>query len=1020
MSTCSNPRCASPKPSASGRCLSCQSLFIGTLVRHRYEIKKIVGKGGFGTTYLISDQDCFNEPRILKELSPRPDSNNEDEDELGLTAERLFRREAQVLLNLQHPGIPKLYAYFTDQDYSYLVQDFISGHTLAEEVDKHKHLFSEVEVRQVLFEIADILDYLHTRTPPIVHRDVKPQNLMRNADGRIQLIDFGAVCLAASGANTASQTLIGSPGYAPPEQIFGHPVPQSDLYAAGATVLRLLTGTHPSQFFNNRTQQMEWQSKVSVSTEFSTILSDLLVRDVKKRLSSAALLREKLIQLNADQEPVSVANAAYPVPEPSLSTSGDTLCFKEEPDTPIMKELSPEEPNFNIPLEVNISSYTDSGEFSTIDVEAIEEDVVGEPAKNIFNTAPDEVGDLQQNSIVFLLKKFYQNKVSGYLVCTTENVTKTVYLDEGLVVFASSNIKAERLGEFLLASNRISQKDFEEASELMKLCGIRFGTALVRIGALNSSDLQPLVIEQVSAIVYSLFNWSTGQYRFWRQKPPEEEIKISINHSEIILQGLQRLENTSLLKSWLGDASRKLIITNDYNKLYNSVKLDPKQAFIVSRIDRPISLEEILTMGGLPETEILKTIYGLISVGILEWSKEIPKENSQAKFSSTNASTSSVQSAQPELDIQSAAAFCYEVENTLNIYANATHYSVLEVDRNANLQQIQTAYARLSQKFHPDKHILLSKYNLSIKNELEKIFERITQASHVLSNAKLREEYDLSLRKVNSGVKSVSPEKGRASLPDPQSLPNRFPSFRSDSSSQKPGTNINQAGKNISQNPASSSYSSSSPRTSPTSSPSTSSQVATRTGQQPALPNPSTSRTTGQQPALPKPTPPANMAKPADLKPDPMRNTGYSPNAPRLGSATMPQTPMSDLNRSNAAATAKNWFQKGLEYYNTNQLGQACRAFQAAVTAAPQEAEYQIYLARSLAQMKDFYTEAEQAFYRAIELSPKNADYFTELGLFYQKINLNRQAEEMFSKALEINPEHSIAKRARKGGKGDK
>src|SRR5689334_3027617 len=142
MSACSNPRCASPKPSETGRCLTCHSLFVGTLVRHRYEIQKIVGKGGFGTTYLINDQDCFNEPRILKELSPRPAATSEDEEDLGITAERLFRREAQVLLNLQHPGIPKLYAYFTDQDYSYLVQDFIPGSTLAEEVDKQKHIFS--------------------------------------------------------------------------------------------------------------------------------------------------------------------------------------------------------------------------------------------------------------------------------------------------------------------------------------------------------------------------------------------------------------------------------------------------------------------------------------------------------------------------------------------------------------------------------------------------------------------------------------------------------------------------------------------------------------------------------------------------------------------------------------------------------------------------------------------------------------------------------------------------------------
>lgn len=1005
MSTCANPRCAEPKPSETGRCLTCQSLYINTLVRHRYEIKKIVGKGGFGTTYLIEDQDCFNELRILKELSPRP-SETEDEDDLGVTAERLFRREAQVLLNLQHPGIPKLYAYFNDNDYSYLVQDFIPGHTLAEEVDKHKHIFSETQVQAVLLEVADILEYLHSRTPPIVHRDIKPQNLMRHSNGRLQLIDFGAVCLAAVGSNTGSQTLIGSPGYAPPEQIFGHPVPQSDLYAAGATALRLLTGVHPSQFFNNRTQQMEWQNKINISPEFTAILNDLLVRDSKKRLSSASELKARLEKLLNDKTSSNIRETSIDSSDTSnninFPRSNDALSFPHESFSSLNT------PSTLFPVEVK--DISENPETSAIEIELA--DIEAQQSNQLLSERSDESGDLQQNSIIFLLKKFHQEKASGLLVFTNAQVNKTVYLDNGLVVFASSSIKTERLGEWLLSIRRITQKDFLEASELMKISNIRFGTALVRIGVLQAEELKSLVVEQVSNIVYSLFNWTSGQYQFWKTIPPKEDIKISISSSEIILQGLQRLENTILLKSWLGDLSRKLAITNNQEKLYKSVKLDPKQAFVVSRIDRPMSIEEILTMGGLPETEILKTIYGLISIGVLEWSlekeptKEIPKQELSIKPLDKQAKPSSP--SQAEFDIQSAAAFCYEVENTLRHFEDANYYSVLEVDKDAKPSQIQTAYARLSQKFHPDHHIKLSKYNLSIKNELEKVFGRLTEACHTLSNPKLREEYDLSLRKTTvkptSTTNSSKLEKARTEAERP-SIPNS--STSSSIRTPLPFPKVDAIKPSTSQNSFSSPSINQAVTNKPTNAPVKASPATPPNNLQTEA-KPAVNPTKVEQPSKTEKVAPRIDSLGSSYRTTPKEEGKPTPS--RLGTPTLPPTPMAaDGPRSTATASAKSWFQKGLDYYNSSLIGQACRAFQAAVTADPQQAEYHIYLARSLAQMKDFYMDAEQEFYKAIELSPKNPDYFAELGLFYQKINMARQAEEMFSKALELNPNHPVS-----------
>lgn len=122
MSSCSNNRCFRPNAGETDRCLTCKALVTGTLVRNRYEIKQTIGWGGFGTTYLTKDKDRFNESCVLKELNlPSIDLFDPEFDNTLDTAERLFKREAQALLSLEHPGIPKLHAYFNYNNDSYLV-----------------------------------------------------------------------------------------------------------------------------------------------------------------------------------------------------------------------------------------------------------------------------------------------------------------------------------------------------------------------------------------------------------------------------------------------------------------------------------------------------------------------------------------------------------------------------------------------------------------------------------------------------------------------------------------------------------------------------------------------------------------------------------------------------------------------------------------------------------------------------------------------------------------------------------
>jgi hypothetical protein len=194
------------------------------------------------------------------------------------------------------------------------------------------------------------------------------------------------------------------------------------------------------------------------------------------------------------------------------------------------------------------------------------------------------------------------------------------------------------------------------------------------------------------------------------------------------------MENIDLIKNWLGDFTRKLTTaTTDPMLLYQKVNLNPKEAFIVSRIDSIMSIEDILSLGGLPEAEILKLLCGLLSAGILEWADNggaVPRQAAQQ------------QPLLSDFNIQMASAFCYEVEHTLRSIEKANLYAVLGIERKASKREIEEAYTCMAKRFHPDLNSALARYNMSLRSELEKISFRITEAYRILSDPEARKEYD--------------------------------------------------------------------------------------------------------------------------------------------------------------------------------------------------------------------------------------------------------------------------------------
>ncbi len=279
MIYCLNPDCKQPiNVTQSTSCESC-GLSLVPLLRGRYRVVRALGQGGFGKTYLAVDEDRLKARCVIKQFSPQVKSEKSLK-----KAVILFEQEAMRLNELgEHPHIPSLLAYFEQDNRLYLVQQFIEGATLAQEL-AHHGCFGEQKIREVMAGLLPILKFVHDRN--VIHRDITPANIIRRKlDNRLILIDFGiAKVLEEVGSDLGIPgTKIGTEGYAPIEQLrSGRAFPASDLYSLGATCLYLMTRTKPDDLYDPIQGNWLWRSKLAdQGVRFSEGIGQILDRLLK-------------------------------------------------------------------------------------------------------------------------------------------------------------------------------------------------------------------------------------------------------------------------------------------------------------------------------------------------------------------------------------------------------------------------------------------------------------------------------------------------------------------------------------------------------------------------------------------------------------------------------------------------------------------------------------------------------------------------------------------------------------------
>lgn len=303
----------------------------GKILDGRYKIVKVLGSGGFSETYIAEDTRRPQNPLcVVKQLKP----GNTKSESLEI-ARRLFKSEAQTLEKLgTHPQIPQLLAYFEEDEEFYLIQEYIIGHPLNQELPAGR-LIPETAVIEMLRDLLQTLAFVHDNG--VIHRDIKPSNIMRRDDGKLVLIDFGAVKevttqLLNNPEQTAFTIGIGTKGYAPSEQCFGRPQYSSDIYAVGMIGIKALTGKHPHELDRDEEGELKWIDKANVSHALAEILNKMVLDDFKQRYQSASLALEALDELRSSKE------RHY---EASTLSLEDT----DTPTTPWLDEDTPQPPS---------------------------------------------------------------------------------------------------------------------------------------------------------------------------------------------------------------------------------------------------------------------------------------------------------------------------------------------------------------------------------------------------------------------------------------------------------------------------------------------------------------------------------------------------------------------------------------------------------------------------------------------------------------------------------------------------
>jgi len=578
-----------------------------------------------------------------------------------------------------------------------------------------------------------------------------------------------------------------------------------------------------------------------------------------------------------------------------------------------------------------------------------------------------------------LVRQCLREEVTGTLTVSAalDSAEKLLFLEKGAVVFATGRNGSDLFGERLVQWGRISRAQLEEGLERRKQTGEKIGRALVSLSYLTPGDVRASVQRLITERVAEIFDWTKGSVLFDDNLPHQGEPSIATTPQMLLLRGVQNVSDSARVQRWLGDLDQLFVPIPEPFKYFDMLSLRPEEAFIISRLDQPVTPHDLLSLGSFDEQLVLRVVCALRFAGVLEPSPTQTQKvfwlgdgvtfdqlvtraaGGDKNISDTRASTP--ERSMPSINPAEAAHICFLVEEKLRGIADgADHYALLEVERRVPSDRLKSVYREFAKTFHPDRHAQLAGYDANIKERLSAVFDAITQAYTTLSNPTDRAAYDAELQKRDqrNAIKTPTPSSGPALRPPG---PPRMPNV---------------------------------PRVTPIVQPLSKTSVPvppSRPTPPPSKPPPVTRPVVSEARTSTPPTPP-----PPDRARPSVPGTRVPPSS----------TPSVDISANFAPVpTLADFIARGEVFAESGDHNQAVRAFRKAVELAPDSASTHAMLGRSLSRLKGFSREAEKAWKVAIELEPENAGYLLGLAQLYKSFGRRRDARELALQALTLDPE---------------
>jgi len=356
-------------------------------------------------------------------------------------------------------------------------------------------------------------------------------------------------------------------------------------------------------------------------------------------------------------------------------------------------------------------------------------------------------GNLMDYALADTLIGLQRSNKTGILEVRSGEIIKKVYIKNGDMIFAASNQDEDRLGDILLKERRINRDQYEQSVEEMKRTKQRQGAALVRLGYLKPQELVRAVQHQVEEIIISLFALGDGSFEFKEAALPTDEIiTLKLSAANLIYRGIKRINILNDIIANLPPVDSILRFSPDPLKLFQNISLDMDGKTILSYIDGKTAINYISFASNLDRLTALKTIYALLSTGIIEVVEERIKEEEVQEVTAEDIIE--------EAEVKDDAELVKMIEDMYSRHKDLGYYGVLGIKQYAATADIKNAYYNAAKRFHPDKHFYLLSEDL--KGKLSDIFAYITEAYATLSSSEKRIQYDRQLS--GKGAKPLSNE----------------------------------------------------------------------------------------------------------------------------------------------------------------------------------------------------------------------------------------------------------------------